>query len=484
QPVLIQDLRDEPWVDIYYPLYADLEMRSELAVPLIGASGRLEGVVNLESQAVGGFDAQDRHLLQSLATQAVIAIQEVQLLDALQEVARLLLSLPCRQVLTRLVELACDLLNVDASAIWTLEGDQLGLQVSNAGYQRGEKLPLHQSLTGQAILNRCPVTSDDVGADPRFNRRDLARSQHWVQALIVPLLAGGDEEPIGAFSVYISGAEPDRFTRSGWDEKVLTCLAHYAALAVLNAARQDELLDIQEQHAVAETFAAVGDIATNVLHHLNNKVGAIPVRVQGIQYKCQSVLSEEEYLAANLVEIERSALEAMEAVRENLTLLHPVHLGPVNLSACVNSAIQAFCLPDGIRVQTRDLETLPPVVAGEQSLILVFSNLIENALNAMSENGHLLIQGSVRDKWVHVDVSDDGPGIDPELHDRIFELNFSLHPAAQSGKQSSHVQSKLGFGLWWVKTLMTRLGGSIVVESDGQRGTTFQLRLPRLEDKP
>jgi C4-dicarboxylate-specific signal transduction histidine kinase len=38
--------------------------------------------------------------------------------------------------------------------------------------------------------------------------------------------------------------------------------------------------------------------------------------------------------------------------------------------------------------------------------------------------------------------------------------------------------AKLGFGLWWVKTLMTRLGGSVSVESDGEHGATFRLRLP------
>lgn len=481
QPVLIQDLHAEPWVHIYYPLYADLEMRSELAVPLIGASGRLEGVLNLESQAIGAFDAQDRHLLQSLATQAVIAIQEVQLLDAVQEVAQLLLSHPCQHVLTRLAELACDLLNVQASAIWTLEADQLSLQAANTGFQRGEFLPLHQSLTGQAILQKRPVTSDDVSSDPRFFLPELAKKQKWVQALVVPLLAGSTQEPIGAFSVYISGSEQIRFTSSGWDEKVLTCLAHYAALAVQNAERQEELLDIQEQHAVAETFAAVGDIAANVLHHLNNKVGAIPVRIQGIQDKCHSVLLNEPYLSANLAEIERSALDAMEAVRENLTLLHPVHLGPVDLESCVLSSLKALDLSPGIQVRTKDLDALPPVVAGEQSLVLVFTNLFENAANAMGKSGKLFIQGSLRENWVHVDVIDNGPGIDSELHDRIFELNFSGRSAEQSGKQTSRVHNRLGFGLWWVKTLMTRLGGSISVESDGQHGTTFHLRLPRLE---
>jgi GAF domain-containing protein/anti-sigma regulatory factor (Ser/Thr protein kinase) len=474
QPVCIHDLQAAPWVRIYRPLYADLKMRSELAVPLIGAGGRLEGVLNLESREVGGFSEEDSHLLQSLATQAVIAIQEVRLLDALREVAQLLLSRPCQQVLSRLVELACDLLNAAATAIWTLEGDELALQVASAGYRRGERLPLCGSLTGQAILDRRPMRADDVRTDPRFNRPDLARDQDWSRALIVPLLTDGDREAVGAFSAYSVGSEPARFAESEWDEKVLTVLGHYAALAVQNATRQEALREAQERHAVAETFAAVGDIAANVLHHLNNKVGTIPVRIQGIQDKSRAALLADPYLAKNLEEIERSACEAMEAVRENLDHLHPIRLAPVGVAACVAAAVEAASLPGGVSVQVEGLDTLPAVVAGRRSLTLVFTNLLENAAEAMRGEGSVTIRGAARDGWVEVAVSDDGPGIPSELHDRIFEPNFSARETARSGR--------LGFGLWWVKTLMARLGGSASVESDGCRGTTFRLRLPRAEE--
>src|SRR5690606_17987320 len=59
EPLLISDLRQEPWKDIYYPLDSKIEMRSELAVPLINASGRLEGVLNLESPKLGAFSESD-----------------------------------------------------------------------------------------------------------------------------------------------------------------------------------------------------------------------------------------------------------------------------------------------------------------------------------------------------------------------------------------------------------------------------------------
>jgi signal transduction histidine kinase len=290
----------------------------------------------------------------------------------------------------------------------------------------------------------------------------------------VPLLSSGDYEAIGAFSVYGTGSEAGHFAESEWDKKVLTCLAHYAALAVHNAARREALRSAQEQRAVAETFAAVGDIAANLLHHLNNKVGTIPVRIQGIEDKCQAALSADAYLTTNLAEIERSACEAMEAVRDNLFHLRPIHLAPVDVAACVDAAMKAAKPSAEVNVQVKGLRNLPAVVAGQRSLTLVFVNLLENAADAMSGKGIVAIRGETRNGWVEITVSDSGPGIAPELHDRIFEFNFSGRGTERAGK--------LGFGLWWVKTLMVRLGGSVAVESDGSQGTTFRLRLPRAEE--
>ncbi len=473
QSLCIHDLEAAPWVQLYHPLDADLHMRSELAVSLVGAGGRLEGVLNLESPLVGAFDDQDRHLLQSLATQAVIAIQEARLLDALLDVARLLLLEPAEAVLQRLVEQACDLLNASASAIWLREGDELVLEVTTEGWQRGDRLPLLNSLTGQAVLGRVPVISDDVRRDARFFRADLAHQQGWTRALIVPLLSSDGQEAMGAFSVYGVLGESAGFTESTWDEKVLTCLAHYGALALQNAEHQQALRLAQERRAVAETFAAVGDVAANVLHHLNNKVGTIPVRVQGIRAKSAAALDGDPYLAANLFEVERSAREAMDAVRESLTFLHPIHATPVDVADCIRRALDAVELPEGIEVRCEDLDDLPQVKAGDRSLVFAFTNLLENALAAMAGAGEVLIRGRAEGHWVEIEVADDGPGIPAIYHELIFELSPPERAVRRNGK--------LGFGLWWVKTLLMRLGGAVTVESDGVRGTLFRLRLPRVE---
>lgn len=452
ESLLIPDLRMEPWSKIYYPLDSSLEMRSELAVPLINASGRLEGVLNLESPTPGAFSEDDHHMLQTLATYAITAIQEVRLLDALQEIARVLLSQPTQSVLDHLAATANDLLNSSSSGIWMQANQELVLMASN-----GHALP-HERLAREAILTKHTLKPlpDPAGGASRY--------------LVIPLLTMGDGQALGAFGVFNSDLDGARLVESEWDEKILMCLAHYAVLALQNESRQQALQASREQHWVAETFAAVGDISSNLLHNMNNKIGIIPVRVQTIQDKYHGLLESDAYLAKKLAEIEHSAMDALQIVQENVSHLRPIRMEQVLVSTCVADAILAAQVPPEVSIHTEALEHLPRVLAGQKSLTLVFKNLIENAIDAMKGKGTIAIQGASASGWVELAVRDSGPGIPPELHEKIFELEFS-------GRTDAH-PGKLGFGLWWVKTLMTRLGGSVAVESDGSQGTTFRLRLP------
>ena len=186
------------------------------------------------------------------------------------------------------------------------------------------------------------------------------------------------------------------------------------------------------------------------------------------------MLEADPYLANNLAEIERCATEAMQIVQENLSQLRPIQMDQVYVAPRVAEAIRAAQLPPGIQVKTKGLDHLPMVIAGGQSLTFMFKNLIENAVEAMQGKGVITIHGQKLPGRVEIVVGDSGPGISPELHDRIFELDFSGEGGVRPGK--------LGFGLWWVKNLMTRLGGSVIVESDGQHGTSFRLHLPSAED--
>jgi signal transduction histidine kinase len=328
---------------------------------------------------------------------------------------------------------------------------------------------LERSLTGQAIRLRRAITVDDVRAYPDFEYRDLAFEQGWVSAIIVPLLMPDKKRSaIGSFSLYAIQLRDF----SDWDKKLLTILANQAAVAIHDAEQLAQLEQARQRQAVVETFAAVGDVAANLLHQLNNKVGAIPARVQGIEDKCPDALAAFPYLATNLHEIERSAYQAMGIVRDSMAHLRPVQRQPVDVGNCLTQALNRAELPPTVTVFQTDFENLPRARAGERQLEMVFYNLIDNSVKAMAGQGELHLFGESQGDEVIVSITDTGPGIPPELQAHIFE--FSPTSAISEGQPNQ----QLGFGLWWVKTLIDRFEGRLLLTSEAGKGTTFRVCLP------
>ncbi len=272
--LLIADLHDPHWRAIYQPLPADREMRSELAVPLIGPGGRVEGVLNLESPLPNAFTPADCRLLETLAAQAVVAIQEIRLLDVIHEIGEMLLTADEDQLFELIVDRACRLMNMPVGAIWTLaEDDMLVLRQSPPGYRRADRLPLDSSLTGLAVRLRRPITVDDLRQHPAFHRRDLAVAQNWVSAIIVPLLVPGKAGPLGCFSLYADHLRDF----SAWDKKLLTILANQAAIAIQTARgvarlkahnlseREEEVLALLIQGYTNKQIAEVLTVTVNTV---------------------------------------------------------------------------------------------------------------------------------------------------------------------------------------------------------------------------
>jgi GAF domain-containing protein len=487
QPARIDDLRDSPWSAIYQPLTDRRQMRSELAVPLLGSGGGLEGVLNVESPHPAHFDAEAQNTLEALATQATIALQEGKLLDTIEDVTERIIGHTPDEVFALLLERAGDLLNAPQSAIWQLENDEprhLVLRAHRGDFPPGYRVPVLGSLLGTAVLTRLPVLCTDIATDPRVGRRDLIHRMHWSAALIVPLTIR-DGTPRGALGIYTP--EPRAF--SDWDTRLLSVLGNHAAVTLQLAEALDQARLAEERQAVAETFAVLGDVSANLLHRVNNLIGIIPVKVQGIADKRPAVL-EDRYVAGNLHDIEAGARAAMDAARETVTYLRPVQLRPTSVALCYTTATARLPAPRHVRLSSQGLEGLPPVLAGEEQLRLVLFNLIENALDALGEQpGAVTVSGRVvadsldrSRSWVEISVADDGPGVPAETRDHIFEPTFS----------TKHSLKKLGFGLWWVKSWVQRCGGSIVLaaaeaQADPDTGTgplapltgsTFIIRLP------
>jgi len=112
-------------------------------------------------------------------------------------------------------------------------------------------------------------------------------------------------------------------------------------------------------------------------------------------------------------------------------------------------------------------DDLRPVEVPGRDLNQVWTNLIDNAGDAMESGGTLTISAANDPQGVRVTISDTGSGIPPETAERIFDPFFTTK---EPGKGT-------GLGLHTVHTIIARIGGSIDVES-GDEGTTFVIVLP------
>jgi len=114
---------------------------------------------------------------------------------------------------------------------------------------------------------------------------------------------------------------------------------------------------------------------------------------------------------------------------------------------------------------------LPQIVSDRTAIEQIFSNLIENALKYLSPNrpGRIVVRGRTEDGRAIFEVEDNGRGIDPRDHDRVFDL------FRRSGTQD---QPGEGIGLAHVRALAYRLGGVVDCRSELDRGAIFRLSLP------
>lgn len=117
-------------------------------------------------------------------------------------------------------------------------------------------------------------------------------------------------------------------------------------------------------------------------------------------------------------------------------------------------------------------DSLPTVISDRLSLEQVFGNLFDNAIKYQTQGRPLRISVTARNigrAGSVIEFTDNGRGIAPEDHERVFEL------FRRSGTQDKPGE---GIGLAHVRSLMRNLGGDIVVKSALGEGTTFVLRLP------
>ncbi len=120
-------------------------------------------------------------------------------------------------------------------------------------------------------------------------------------------------------------------------------------------------------------------------------------------------------------------------------------------------------------VQYQLVEQLPPVLANPSQLSQVFLNVVMNAAQAMTQKmGQIVISSRQLGAIVQLQISDNGAGIAPEHLTRIFDPFFTTKDVGQG----------TGLGLSLCKAIVDEHGGSIEVQSELGRGSTFLLSFP------
>jgi signal transduction histidine kinase len=128
--------------------------------------------------------------------------------------------------------------------------------------------------------------------------------------------------------------------------------------------------------------------------------------------------------------------------------------------------------PAGVALVLSTPEDLPPVAVDPDKIRQVIANLLDNAIKYSPDGGRVELTLSQADARVRFRVSDEGLGIPPAEHERIFEKFYRLDPQLTRGVGGT------GLGLYICRELVHRMHGRIWVESDGQAGSSFFVDLP------
>lgn len=221
-----------------------------------------------------------------------------------------------------------------------------------------------------------------------------------------------------------------------------------------------------EEELRAGATRAVRDLAAGVAHEIGNPLNALSLNLQLLKRTSGGSAEVDECLrqVERLAGIIQGFLQALRPSKPNLargSVADPI-------KNCLKTMKPQF---EERRVSvTLDLPgTLPPVALDTAQMEQVFFNLLKNAMEAIKDGGAIDITLSYDDNDVVAAISDDGLGMPPELVAHLFE------PYRTSKEHGT------GLGLMISARIVRDHGGSIAVESSPGSGTTFKIRLPRIE---
>ena len=502
QPIVVEDIRT-------HPLYKGTpkKWRGSIAGLPLKVKERVVGVMNISRFERRPFLEQELRILEMLADQAAIAVENARLyetertqrqrIEAMQSaVATLSQSLDLREVLDRILTELRKVIPYDSASSMLLEGNYLRVVAGRdlpGGSALGQRYPVTE-IEREIERTGRPFILVDASADERFH--GWGHTKYVRGWMSVPLL--GREGLIGCLTI------DSRQLGAYCDEEadLAMSFAHQAAIAVENAQLHQSVKDqlevlqaSQDKLVQSEKMAAIGKLVAGVAHELNNPLTAIIGIAQLLQ---SGELSEG--VKQDLEKLVGEAHRAGKIVHSLLDFSRQQRpeRSPVLVEDVLSSTLKILAY----ELQSRNIECrtdlagdLPATMADAHQLQQVFVNLISNAHEAMYEanrGGALKITselaaiggengdgeaGDLRSTTgIRICIEDDGPGIPSDVLPRIFDPFFTTK---SPGKGT-------GLGLSVCHGIVGEHGGQIWVESEAGEGTRFYVQIPVIstDDRP
>jgi signal transduction histidine kinase len=421
--------------------------------PIIGKDGKAEGLLSIGMDITAHKRIQNELREQGEITASLARVGE-EIITALHQ----------PDLLERLCRLAVESMKGDFAQIWTWHRDE-GDYTPVAQYNFPQ-----QSWEGAQVL-RVPRSAVLELAD-RAERLDiswLAREAvirqipaPMLQAVpelasiaVIPLHRGGQ-----LTAVMTLGFAQQSWPLSGLQERVARGLSHLGSLALENAS----LLEQLERANQLELRTPLNVILGYVGLMLDGELGALD---EGQLDTLRRVRSN----AAQLLDLINTTLD--------VSRLDAGHI-PINVST---TSIEEFVhrvdshLRDALRNPEVDFrwrlgsadQLLTTDIA---KLTVVTQNLVRNALK-FTERGEISTSIRADHDRISITVADTGIGIPPQAHETIF------HPFEQGDTSIGTRYGGVGLGLYIVRRLVEALGGSLELESEVGKGSTFRVSIPQ-----
>jgi signal transduction histidine kinase len=480
-------------------------IRTFLVTPLL-REGIAIGVINIRRTEVKPFTDKQVALLETFASQAVIAIENVRLFKELQERTRELMesveemkalgevgqavssTVDLQTVLSTIVRHAVQLSGTNCGIIYEYDEPTQEFHL-RASYQMEQELvnayqatPLRlgQGATGRAAETRTPTQIADLRQEQEFATRGMRPilSRLGYQSLLaVPLLL--DQKIMGALTIY------RRQTGSFAAEVVnlLQTFATQSVLAIQNARLFREIEEKSKQIEAANRHKS--EFLANMSHELRTPLNAIIGFSEVLGERMFGELNEKQ--AEYTDDILTSGRHLLSLINEILDLSKveagrmELELATFDLSLAIDNArtfVRERAVKHGINLDVTVDERLGDFTGDERKIKQILLNLLSNAVKFTPEGGRIGISARQADGAVEISVTDTGIGIAPEDQAKIFE------EFRQVGGDYTHKKEGTGLGLTLAKKFVELHGGRIWVESEVGKGSTFSFTLPERPSPP